>query len=89
MRRGASSSRVTRGEGYRIPPVAEEIEIIRLLGARTLALALNGEGLSRRELRASRRELERELRIPVALPLEEGVEALIPFILGFLHEETS
>jgi uncharacterized NAD-dependent epimerase/dehydratase family protein len=76
-------------EGYRIPPVAEEIELIRLLGARTLALALNGEGLSRRELRASRRDLERDLRIPTALPLEEGVETLVPIILGFLAEETS
>jgi uncharacterized NAD-dependent epimerase/dehydratase family protein len=76
-------------EGYRIPPVAEEIELIRLLGARTLALALNGEGLSREELQASRRDLERDLRIPTALPLEEGVETLVPIILGFLAEETS
>lgn len=76
-------------EGCRIPPVAEEIELLRLLGARTLALALNGEGLSREELRTSRRELEQELRIPVALPLEEGVDGLVPVILGFLKEETS
>ena len=76
-------------KGYRIPPVAEEIELIRLLGARTLALTLNGVGLSREELQASRRELERELRIPVALPLEEGVGTLVPVILGFLKEETS
>jgi uncharacterized NAD-dependent epimerase/dehydratase family protein len=76
-------------EGCRIPPVAEEIELIRLLGGRTLALALNGEGLSREELQASRRDLERQLEIPVVLPLEEGVGALAPVILGFLKEETS
>lgn len=76
-------------EGYRIPPVAEEIELIRLLGARTLALGLNGEGLSRQELEASRRALERELRIPVALPLEEGVDGLVPVIRGFVKEELS
>jgi uncharacterized NAD-dependent epimerase/dehydratase family protein len=75
-------------EGYRIPPVAEEIELIRLLGARTVALALNGEGLTTEELQASRRALERELQIPAALPLEEGVDALVTVILGFLKEET-
>jgi uncharacterized NAD-dependent epimerase/dehydratase family protein len=75
--------------GGRIPPIGEEIELIRLLGARTLALALNGEGLTREELESARRELERELRIPVVLPLEEGVETLVPAILGFLKEETS
>jgi uncharacterized NAD-dependent epimerase/dehydratase family protein len=76
-------------EGYRIPPVAEEIELIRLLGARTLALALNGEGLTRDELHSARSELEAQLGVPVVLPLEEGVGSLIPIILGFLEEETS
>jgi len=74
-------------EGFRIPPVAEEIELIRLLGARTLGLALNGEGLTPDALVASRKALERELEIPVALPLEEGVEALVPAIRAFLADK--
>ena len=74
-------------EGFRIPPVAEEIALIRLLGARTLGVALNGEGLTPEALRESRGALERELEIPVALPLEEGVEALVPAIRGFLADE--
>jgi len=74
-------------EGFRIPPVAEEIELIRVLGARTLGVALNGEGLTREALEASRKELERELAIPVALPLEEGVEPLVPALRAFLAEE--
>jgi uncharacterized NAD-dependent epimerase/dehydratase family protein len=73
-------------EGLRIPPVAEEIGLIRLLGARTLGLALNGEGLSPDALQASRNALGRELGIPVALPLEEGVEPLVPAIRGFLAD---
>jgi len=76
-------------EGYRIPPIEEEIELIRLLGARTLALALNGHRLTREELRSARRELETQLGIPAVLPLEEGVDSLVPVILGFLEEETS
>jgi uncharacterized NAD-dependent epimerase/dehydratase family protein len=74
-------------EGFRIPPVAGEIALIRLLGARTLGVALNGEGLTPEAFKASRSALERELGIPVALPLEEGVEALVPALRGFLAEE--
>lgn len=74
-------------EGFRIPPVAEEIALIRLLGARTLALALNGEGLTTEALMASRKALEQEFGIPVALPLGEGVESLVPAIRGFLADK--
>ena len=74
-------------EGYRIPPVAQEIELIRLLGAATLGVALNGEGLTPDALRASRAGLERELGIPVVLPLEEGVEALVPALRGFVASD--
>ncbi len=71
----------------RIPSVAEEIELIRLLGARTLALTLNSEGLTVEEARIRGKGLERELGIPVALPLEDGVESLIPSIREFLRAE--
>jgi uncharacterized NAD-dependent epimerase/dehydratase family protein len=74
-------------EGLRIPPVAEEIALIRLLGARTLGVALNGEGLTREALGASRAALERELEIPVVLPLEEGVDSLVPALRAFLAGE--
>jgi uncharacterized NAD-dependent epimerase/dehydratase family protein len=63
-----------------IPPVAEEIELIRMLGAEVVALALNGEGLNREELDRERSRLERELSIPAVLPLEEGVDRLVPVI---------
>ncbi|MGH9317690.1 MAG: DUF1611 domain-containing protein [Thermoanaerobaculia bacterium] len=75
------------GEESRIPPVAEEIELIRLLGARTLALTLNGEGLARERLELEREKLQRELRIPVALPLEEGVESLVPVLRSFIRSQ--
>ncbi|HSS44336.1 MAG TPA: DUF1611 domain-containing protein [Thermoanaerobaculia bacterium] len=73
------------GEENRIPPVAEEIELIRLLGARTLALTLNGEGLAREQLELEREKLQGELQIPVALPLEEGVESLVPVLRSFIR----
>jgi uncharacterized NAD-dependent epimerase/dehydratase family protein len=75
------------GEAYRIPPVTEEIDLIRLLGARTLALTLNGEGLTPEGLKLQRERLQRDLRIPVALPLEEGVESMVPVLREFVRAE--
>ena len=74
--------------GCRIPPVSEEIELIRLLGARTLALTLNGENMEPDELLAERKRLSDQLGIPVVLPLEEGVDALLPLIKQYIAGET-
>lgn len=76
-------------EGCSIPPVAEEIELLRLYGARTLALTLNGEGLTGGELAAARRDLERDLGIPVFLPLEEGLGSLVAVVRKFLRDEAA
>jgi uncharacterized NAD-dependent epimerase/dehydratase family protein len=76
-------------QACRIPPVEEEIELVRLLGARTLALALNGHHLTAEELREKRRDLERSLGIPAALPLEEGVDSLVPVVRDYLREESA
>ena len=72
-----------REQGCGIPPVTEEIDLIGLLGARTLALTLNGEGLTPDRLESHRERLQRDLRIPVVLPLEEGVESLVPVLRKF------
>ena len=71
----------------RIPPLEEEIALIRTYGAETLGLALNGERLDTEALRSERARLERELSRPVALPLEEGVERLVPPIRDYLSRE--
>jgi uncharacterized NAD-dependent epimerase/dehydratase family protein len=73
--------------GCAIAPVGEEVELIRHYGARVLAMALNGEGLSPERLRAERERLERELAVPVALPLEEGVDRIVPAVRDFLRQE--
>jgi uncharacterized NAD-dependent epimerase/dehydratase family protein len=74
-------------EACRIPPVEEEIELLRLLGARTLALTLNGQYLTAETLRAAARDLEQRLGIPAALPLEDGADALVPLVREFLAKE--
>jgi uncharacterized NAD-dependent epimerase/dehydratase family protein len=76
-------------EELRIPPVSEEIALVRLLGAETLGLALNGERLSRAELERARETLEQELDLPVCLPLEEGVGHLVPALREFVRREAA
>jgi uncharacterized NAD-dependent epimerase/dehydratase family protein len=73
---------------WRIPPIEEEIALIRLYGAETLALTLNGEGLSRGRLEEARGRLERDLGIPAVLPLEEGVDRLVPVLRDYARRES-
>jgi uncharacterized NAD-dependent epimerase/dehydratase family protein len=76
-------------QGCRIPPLEDEIELLRLLGARTLALTLNGQNLTRDELRAAASNLERRFGIPAVLPLEDGVDALVPVVREHLRRESA
>ena len=57
-----------------IPPLSEEIELVRLLGAEVWAVTLNAEGLDARAAEAVRLRTARELGLPVALPLTGGLE---------------
>ncbi len=77
------------GLGIALPPVADEIALIRQFGARTLAVTLNGEGSTPEDLRTEQRRLQAELGIPVVLPLEEGVGALLPIVRDFLAREAA
>ncbi len=62
--------------GYRVPPLHEEIQLIRLLGAEVWAVTLNGEGLAPAEEEETRSRLAEELDLPVLLPLRDGLEEL-------------
>lgn len=73
--------------GYRIPPISEEIELIRLYGARTLAVTIQGQNLSEEGLIQAQQELQQELGIPVVRPLQEGADALVPVLQQFIEEE--
>ena len=74
--------------GFEVPRLDEEITLIQLYGARVLALTLNGDGLSPEVLKEQQRTLAARLALPVVLPLEEGVEALVPLVRGYLRGAT-
>jgi uncharacterized NAD-dependent epimerase/dehydratase family protein len=67
-----------------IPPVETEIEIIEKLGSKVIAVAVNTEDCSTEEAFAYQKEYEQKLNIPVLLPIQEGVDKLIPTLKGLI-----
>jgi uncharacterized NAD-dependent epimerase/dehydratase family protein len=75
--------------GWNMPSLEEEIELIRLYGARVLAVTLNSEGISAMALVDEQARLTDRLRLPVLRPLEEGVGALVPTVRRYLDSCSS
>ena len=70
-----------------MPPIEEELELISLYGAQTLAVTLNSSELTKTELQTEQKNLEETLGLPVVCPKEEGMERLVPVVLEFLKLE--
>lgn len=67
-----------------IPPIESEIALIRAYNSYVIALALNTEDCTEAEAFAYQREYADRLGIPVLLPLQEGVDAIVPVIQSLL-----
>ncbi len=65
-----------------IPSVASEIALINAYGAKVIALVLNTQGCSPEEAKAFQKDYYEKLKIPVLLPIEEGVNAILPVFLA-------
>ena len=79
-------------EGYEktefaIPSLESEIELIGFYGAKVLAVTLNGENLSDAELRATQRQYEARLNVPVVCPLLDGANDLIAPVRLFIQDD--
>lgn len=61
-----------------IPEIKDEIDLIKIYGAPTVAVTVNTYKMKEADARKWAEEKEKELDIPVILPLEEGVQKLIP-----------
>jgi uncharacterized NAD-dependent epimerase/dehydratase family protein len=61
-----------------IPDPKDEIALIGIYGAPTVALTVNTAKMKPEEAREYAARCQRELGIPVVLPLEDGVESLVP-----------
>ena len=56
----------------------EEIELIQIYGAPTVALTINTARMREADAREYAIKAQQKLQIPVILPLEDGVESLVP-----------
>lgn len=61
-----------------IPEPKDEIALIKIYGAKTAALTINTAKMKEQEAREYAAKQEKELGIPVVLPLEDGVGRLVP-----------
>jgi uncharacterized NAD-dependent epimerase/dehydratase family protein len=61
-----------------IPDPKDEIALIKIYGAPTVALTINTVKMKTEEARAYAEQYTKSLGIPVVLPLEDGVESLVP-----------
>ena len=74
-------------EGFVIPPLEDEISLIAHYGARTLAITVNGEHVTREALETEQVALAARLSLPVVDPVMQGVDALVPVLQEFTREE--
>jgi uncharacterized NAD-dependent epimerase/dehydratase family protein len=61
-----------------IPSVESEIALIKLLGSNVIAVALNTEHCNTEEAFQFKSDYEKELNLPVLLPLQEGCGKILP-----------
>ena len=70
--------------GCLLPDLLSEIKLIEMYGTQVIAITLNGEGGSEKDLADYARDLETQLEIPVVRPLEQGADRLLPVIRKFM-----
>jgi uncharacterized NAD-dependent epimerase/dehydratase family protein len=61
-----------------LPALKDEIALMKIFGAPTAAVTINSAKMTAQEARAAVERYEKELGIPVVLPLEDGVDSLTP-----------
>lgn len=68
----------------KIPAIQNEIDLIAMYGSTVIALALNTEYCTDEEAFNYQKQFEKELNIPVLLPIQEGVSKIMPVISSLL-----
>jgi uncharacterized NAD-dependent epimerase/dehydratase family protein len=70
-----------------LPDPQDEIELIRIYGAPTVALTINTMKMKEGEAREYAKNYHEKLNIPVVLPLEDGVDSLIPLFEKMINDK--
>ncbi len=61
-----------------IPELKDEIALIKIYGAPTVAVTINSAKMKIEDARLAAKQYQNELDIPAILPLEDGVDQLVP-----------
>jgi uncharacterized NAD-dependent epimerase/dehydratase family protein len=61
-----------------LPSLKDEIDLIKIYGAPTVAITVNTMKMTEAEAREAAKQYEKDLGIPAVLPLEEGLGRLVP-----------
>ena len=69
-----------------IPDPKDEIALIKIYGAPTVALTINTAKMKENEARDYAAKYQKELGIPAILPLEDGVDQLIPIFKELINK---
>lgn len=65
----------------------DEIALIKIYGAPTMALTLNTGKMTEKEVREYAAGYSKQLGIPVVLPLEDGVDSLVPLFEAMIKNK--
>lgn len=66
-----------------------EIELIRIYGAPTVAVTINTGKITNAAAREYARKTQQKLNIPVILPLEDGVDSLVPIFEAMIRKSVA
>lgn len=69
-----------------IPSLADEINLIRIYGAPTVGITINTAKMTTEEARSFAEQQEKELGMPVVLPLEDGLDRLVPVLTELIKK---
>jgi uncharacterized NAD-dependent epimerase/dehydratase family protein len=70
-----------------LPDIKDEVGLIKTYGVPTLALTVNTGKMKEEEARTYATEKTAELGIPVILPLEDGVDQLVPVFKTWIDKK--
>jgi uncharacterized NAD-dependent epimerase/dehydratase family protein len=69
-----------------LPSLKDEIDLIKIYGAPTVAVTINSMKMTEGEAREAAKKYEAELGIPAILPLEDGLDRLVPIFEKMIKE---
>jgi uncharacterized NAD-dependent epimerase/dehydratase family protein len=72
-----------------LPSVKDEVALIKIYGAPTVAITLNTAKMTEQDARSAAAQYQSELGIPAVLPLEDGLDSLVPIFEAMIKKSVA